>query len=114
MVRPRADSTRNPGPSIKITDVSATGIEPATLTVSRGAASGVLLPFRERGTVSRIGSVMLGFAHPAMLPKDAEAFTVAYPWAKPAVVGWASADPSGLGRLFSGGTTTQRGIARID
>jgi len=48
--------------------------------VSRSAASGVLLPFRERGTVSRIGSVMLRFAHPAMVQKDAEAFTVAYPW----------------------------------
>jgi hypothetical protein len=30
---------------------------------------------------------MLGFAHPAMLLKDAEAFTVAYPWAKPPC-GW--------------------------
>jgi hypothetical protein len=30
--------------------------------------------------LSLIISVMLGFAHPAMLQKNAEAFTVAYPW----------------------------------
>ena len=69
---------------------------------------------RHCNPISRISSVMLRFAHPAMVQKNAEAFTVAYPWAKPPAVGWASADPSRLGRLFSGGTTTQLGIARID
>jgi hypothetical protein len=45
-----------------------------------------------RQFLSLITSVMLGFAHPARLQMDAEAFTVAYPWAKQPVVGWASVD----------------------
>ena len=82
----------------------------------KGTASGFCSASGTRhcNPISRISSVMLRFAHPAMVQKNAEAFTVAYPRAKPPVVGWASADPSGLGRMFSGGTTPQLGIARID
>jgi len=57
-----------------------------------GAAPSGLYSFVARQFRSLITPVMLGFAHPAALQMDAAAFTVTYPWAKPPVVGWASAD----------------------